>query len=125
MAAHCEGSSSTYIAHHADLELVGCLDAQDKESCVLVTYVSDADLAGDLETTKSTSGFWIEMQSADGKRCWPSAWRSKRQGSTASSTCEAETISRATALNSEELPLLGLFSEVLGRTVTLECRDDT
>ena len=84
----------------------------------------DADIAGDLETTKSTSGFWIEMQPADGKRCWPIAWRSKRQGSTASSTCEAETISMATALESEALPLLGLFSEALGRTVTLECRED-
>ena len=82
----------------------------------------DADLTGDLETTKSTSGLWIEMQSADGKRCWPIAWRSKCQGSTASSTCEAETISMATALESEALPLL-LFSEALDRTVTLECRE--
>ena len=112
-----------YIAHHAGLELGGCLDARDKESCVLVMS-PDADIAGDLETTKSTSGFWIEMQPADGKRCWPIAWRSKRQGSTASSTCEAETISMATALESEALPLLGLFSEALGRTVTLECRED-
>ena len=39
------------IAHHADLELVGCLDAWDKRSCVLVMS-PDADLAGDLETTK-------------------------------------------------------------------------
>ena len=79
----------------------------------------DADLAGDLETTKSSSGLWIEMQSADSQRCWPIAWRSKRQGSPASSTCEAETISMATALKSEALPLLGLFSEVVGRTDTL------
>ena len=112
-----------YIAHHADLELVGSLDARDKESFVLVMS-PDADLAGDLETTKSTSGLWIELQSADGKRCWPIAWRSKRQGSTASSTCEAETISMATALKSEALPLLELFSEALNRKVMLECRED-
>ena len=84
----------------------------------------DADLAGDLETTKSTSGLWIELQSADGKRCWPIAWRSTRQGSTASSTCEAETISMATALKSEALPLLELFGEALNRKVMLECRED-
>ena len=84
----------------------------------------DADLAGDLETTRSKSGLWIELQSADGKRCCPIAWRSKRQGSTASSTCEAETISMATALKSEALPLPGLFSEALGRTVMLECREN-
>ena len=77
-----------YIAHRADLELVGCLDAQDKESCVLAMSL-DAGLAGDLETTESTSGFWAEMQSADGQRCWPIAWRSKRKGSTAPSACES------------------------------------
>ena len=112
-----------YIAHHADLELVGSLDVRDKESFKLIMS-PDADLAGDLETTKSTSGLWIELQSADGKRCWPIAWRSKRQGSTASSTCEAETISMATALKSEALPLLELFSEAMNRRVMLECRED-
>ena len=30
----------------------------------------------------------------------------------------------ASALKSEALPLLGLFSEALGRNVTLECRED-
>ena len=112
-----------YIAHNADLELVDCLDARDKVCCVLVMS-PDADLAGDLETTKSSSGFWIEMQSADGKRCWPFAWRSKRQGSTASSTCEAEAISMAAVLKSEALPLLGLFGEALSKMVSLECRED-
>ena len=112
-----------YIAHHADLELVGSLGVQDKESFKLIMS-PDADLAGDLETTKSTSGLWIELQSADGKRCWPIAWRSKRQGSTASSTCEAETISMASALKSEALPLLELFSEAMNRRVMLECRED-
>ena len=61
------------------------------------------DLAGDLETTKSSSRRRIETQSADDKRCWPIAWRSKRQGNTASSTYEVETISAATALKSEAL----------------------
>ena len=80
-----------FFQYDADLELVGCLDARYKESCVLAMS-PDADLAGDLESTKSTSGLWIEMQSADGNRCWPIAWRSKRQGSTASSTCEARLL---------------------------------
>ena len=57
----------------------------------------------DLESTKSTSGLWLEPGSEDGKRCWPLSWRSKRQGSTASSTCEAEMISLATALKAEVL----------------------
>ena len=109
--------------HNADLDLVGSLDVRDKESFKLIMS-PDADLAGDFETTKSTSGLWIELQSADGKRCWPIAWRSNRQSSTASSTCEAETISMATALKSEALPLLELFSEAMNRRVMLECRED-
>ena len=53
------------------------------------------------------------MQLADGKRYWSIAWCSKQQSSTASSTCKAEMISMATALKSEALPLLDLFSEAL------------
>ena len=90
----------------------------------MLVMFPDVDLAGDFETTKSTSGLWVEMQPADGKRCWPIAWRSKRQGNTASSTCEAETIGMTIALKSEALLLLGLFNEALGRTVTLEFRED-
>ena len=112
-----------YIAHYADLDLVGNLDVRDKETFKL-TMSRDADMAGDCETTKSTSGLRIELQSADGKRCWPIAWRSKRQGSTASSTCEAETISMATALKSEAQPLLKLFSKAMKRRVMIECREN-
>ena len=90
----------------------------------MLVMSSEGDLAGDLETTISTSSLWVELQSADVKGCWPIAWLSKRQGSTASSTCEAETISMATALKSEALPLLELFSEALNRKVMLECRED-
>ena len=84
----------------------------------------DADLAGDVESSKSTSGFWLELRSADDKRCWPPAWKSKRQGSTASSTCEAEMISLATALKSEVLPMLELLEQALGRPVRLRCLED-
>jgi hypothetical protein len=84
----------------------------------------DADLAGDMETARSTSGLWLEMRSEDGERCWPLAWRSKRQGSTASSTCEAEYISMATACKTEALPMVDLFSQALGRPVGLTCLED-
>ena len=70
----------------------------------------DADLNGNMETSKSTSGLWVELVSADGLRTWPLAWRSKRQCSTASSTQEAETISMATGLKSEGLPMQDLFT---------------
>ena len=70
----------------------------------------DADLNGDMETSEYTSGLWVELVSADGLHTWPLAWRSKRQGSTASSPPEAETISMATGLKSEGLPMQALFS---------------
>ena len=112
-----------YTLHAADLELVGSLSSEDLGNAVLVMS-PDADLAGDLETTKSTSGLWLELRSEDGKRCWPLSWRSKRQGSTASSTCEAEMISLATALKAEVLPMMELLERALARPVKLRCLED-
>ena len=43
-----------YVQHTADLELVGALSSEDLETAVLVMS-PDADLANDLETSKSTS----------------------------------------------------------------------
>ena len=96
---------------------------EDLDSCVLVLS-PDADLAGDMETSKSTSGMFLELRSADGTRHWPLSWRSRKQGPTASSTCEAEYISLSTAMKLEGLPMQDLFSRALGREVTLEARED-
>ena len=113
----------SYIWHHADLELYGTIGTADLSTCE-IQLSPDADLNGDMETTKSTSGLWVELTSADGLRSWPIAWRSKRQGSTASSTPEAETISMATGLKGEGLPMQDLFSTALGRDVHLRCLED-
>ena len=107
-----------YIYHHADMELFGVISPSEVDTCEIVMS-PDADLNGDMETTKSTSGLWVELRSADGLRSWPLAWRSMRQGSTAFTTPEAETISMATGLKSEGLPMQDLFSAALGRTVHL------
>ena len=113
----------SYILHHADMELFGTIKTSDLQTCEIWMW-PDADLNGDMETSKSTSGLWVELVSADGLRTWPIAWRSKRQGSTASSTPEAETISMATGLKNEGLPMQDLFSAALGRTVHLRCLED-
>ena len=113
----------SYIWHHADLELYGTIGTADLSTCE-IQLSPDADLNGDMETTKSTSGLWVELTSTDGLRSWPIAWRSKRQGSTASSTPEAETISMATGLKGEGLPMQDLFSTALGRDVHLRCLED-
>ena len=112
-----------YVKGSAGLELRGSLSTDDLSTAILVMS-PDADLANDLETSKSTSGLWLELQSACGTRCWPLSWRSKRQGSTASSTCEAEVISAATALKAEALPMLDLLEQALGRKIKLLCLED-
>jgi hypothetical protein len=112
-----------YVQQSVDLELVSQLSSEDLQTAVLVMS-PDSDLASDLESTKSTSGLWLELRSEDGKRCWPLAWRSKRQGSTASSTCEAEMIALATALKAEVLPMMELLEAALGRPIKLVCLED-
>ena len=112
-----------YVRCSAGLELHGSLSKDDLSTAILVMS-PDADLANDLETSKSTSGLWLELQSACGTRCWPLSWRSKRQSSTASSTCEAEVISAATALKAEALPMLDLLEQALGRQIKLLCLED-
>ena len=112
-----------YTQHAADLELVSELSSEDIQTAVLVMS-PDADLAGDLESSKSTSGLRLELRSADDKRCWPLAWKSKRQGSTASSTCEVEMVSLATSLKAEVLPMMELLEQALCRPVRLRCLED-
>ena len=111
-----------YTQHAADLELVSELSSEDLQTAVLVMS-PDADLAEDPESSKSTSGIRLELRSADGKRCLPLAW-SKRQGSTASSTCEVEIISFATSLKAEVLPMMELLEQALRRPVRLRCLED-
>ena len=113
----------SYILHHADMELFGTVKTSDLNTCE-IWMSPDADLNGDMGTSKSTRGLWIELVSEDGLRTWPLVWRSKRQGSTASSTPEAETISMATGLKGEGLPMQDLFSAALGRTVHLRSLED-
>ena len=113
----------SYILHHADMELSGKIKTTDIDTCEIWMSL-DADPNGDMETSRSTNGLWVKLVSADGLRTWPLAWRSKRQGSTASSTPEAETIPMATGLKSEGLPMQDLFSAASGRTVHLRCPEE-
>jgi len=44
-----------YLDCHTDLELYGTLAQSDLTDCI-IAMSPDSDLAGDMETTKSTSG---------------------------------------------------------------------
>ena len=112
-----------YVATKPHLHLRGQLSTDDLNDVILVVS-PDADLAGDLETAKSTTGMFLELQSKDGSRFWPLAWRSKRQGSTATSTCEAEYIAMSTTTRTEAIPMQIFLERALGRKVSLVCLED-
>jgi len=112
-----------YVAHHTDLELNYHLSTQDLDTVVL-SFSPDADLAGDVSSSKSVSGMWLELESADGKRSWPIAWSSKKQTATSSSTCESEVVSMSTGLRKEAIPVLDFIEMALGRSVKMVCKED-
>ena len=52
----------SYVAHHLDLKLEHRPSSSDRRDAELV-YSPDAELGGDIMTTKSTGGFWLEVRS--------------------------------------------------------------
>ena len=112
-----------FCCHNSNLVLRGTLSTADLLTCELHCY-PDADLAGDHSSTRSTSGLWLELVSADGERAWPIAWSSKKQTATASSTCEAEMLSLSSGLRKEALPSLTLLELLLGRSLRLVTFED-
>ena len=111
-----------YINDSMELKLRGRMSTEDAEH-LLIRAWPDADLAGDYMTTKSTSGFWLEL-AGGGDRCMPLAWGSKKQGSTAKCTSEAETLSLATCLRDEAVPMQALMGCILKRPIKLELCED-
>ena len=89
--------------------LTGSLARSDKEKIRIKAW-PDADLNGCYLTTKSTSGFFMELVGEDG-RGFPLSWGSKRQGGTAQHTAEAETVSLANCLRSEAIPMQYLLQQ--------------
>ena len=65
-----------YVATKPNLRLHSTLSTEDLADAQLVMS-PDADLAGDLQTAKSTTGMFLELRSRDGERSWPLSWRSK------------------------------------------------
>ena len=68
-------------------------DKTSRRKAVFVTGYSDADWAGDVEDSKSTSGYIITMANA------PIIWKSMKQKSVAKSSTEAETAAADSCTN--------------------------
>ena len=116
----------SFVANNSHLTLRSQLSTADAKIAKLHCW-SDADLAGDHSTTRSTSGMFLAMVSEDGNRSWPISWGSKKQPTTASSTCEAETLSilsLSIGLRKEAIPMLSLLEVLLNRPVQLICFED-
>jgi hypothetical protein len=83
----------------------------------------DADLCGDFMSTKSSSGFFLEVRGMNG-RGMPMSWGSKKQGCTAQHTAEAEVVSMASCMRSEFLPAQFLLQTLLRRAVSAKVMED-
>ena len=84
-----------YLYCYPDLVLMGSLSTADREKIKVIAW-PDADLNSDINSSKSTSGCFIEIAASG--RSVPLAWWSRKQHCTATHTCEAETVSLAEAV---------------------------
>ena len=82
-------------------KLHGKVDTLDLNNVVLHGY-PDADLAGTFDTTKATSGGFVEL--IGDTTFFPLDWYAKRQTATSHSTCEAELVSASKMLRASLIP---------------------
>jgi hypothetical protein len=105
----------SYIKGSSDQMLFGNLNYDDADKLRLMAW-PDADLNGDDMSTKSTSGFFLELSGAE-NRGMPISWGSKRQSFTASHTAEAELVSLSNVLRNEVIPVQSLLQWVFGKPI--------
>ena len=92
-------------------------------STLFIKDFPDADLAGDADTARSTSGMWVEIYDGEGG-CFPLEWSSKLQTVVSHSTPEAELVSMSRSLREFALPIQGMWSLLLDRPVKLQVLED-
>jgi len=109
-----------YMHRSADYLMLGW--ANDAPDDVYLELFVDANFAGDKEDAKSTSGGWLVLKGPN--TCFPLAWISRKQTSTARSTTESEVIALAHSLFQEAIPIHALFRTALGRDLVLKIRED-
>jgi hypothetical protein len=88
----------------------GLLYARDKNCALKLTGYSYADMAGDIDTRKSTSGVIFLLGNS------PVTWQSAKQKVVALSSCEAEYIAAATAA-CQGVWLSHLLSDLAGKEI--------
>ena len=111
----------SYLLTTKERSLHGIVDSRDLELLVLKAY-PDADLAGTFDTSRATSGGFVELAGLN--TMFPLDWYSKRQTATAHSTSEAELISASKMLREHLVPLQSLWSIMLGRPIHVIIHED-
>ena len=104
----------SYLKQTEGSSLHAVVDPSDLDSVELHAY-PDADLAGSYDSTKATSGGFLEVHGNN--TFHPLDWFSKRQTATAHSTTEAELIAASKMLRESLVPLMDLWSIMLDRPV--------
>ena len=91
---------------------------------VVIAAFPDADWNGDPCTTKSTTGFWVELFAANSGHTWPASWGAVLQTSTSSATAESETVAASHTLRREAIPIQILLEQMLGRRLQIKMKID-
>ena len=114
----------SYMCHALDMKLYGWVG--DKAESLRLDLFVDADLAGETQSCKSTSGVFFAVCGPNTR--WPITGQSKRQPVTSHSTPESEIVAYNRGLRTIGLPAILLWSTLLGKSgneVQLQVREDS
>jgi hypothetical protein len=111
-----------YVSCTYTMCLEGELSTANLDHLTLDAYV-DSDLAGDVFSSKSTSGRFIELSGLEG-RSMPLTWAAQQQGATAKATQEAEIVAMADGMTKDAIPIQELLYRMLRRPINMLVRED-
>ena len=112
-----------YIKDNPQLTLKGTVAKEFNLDDVRIIAWPDADLAGDTTTSRSTSGYFLEVATSE-QHMFPISWGCKKQTSTSTHTCEAETVSLATCVKDSVYPVQNILSRMLSRPIPVQVMED-
>jgi hypothetical protein len=111
-----------YIYSTLNVMMVGYVGVHDKAKDWQLDLYGDADFAGCLQSSRSTTGSFLCAVSKHTR--FPLGALSKKHGCVSHSTPEAEIVAFAHAIRAEGLPALVLFDKILQRKVRLNFHED-
>jgi len=112
-----------YVAATTSMVLRGDVQQGGQSDVELHVFV-DSDWGGCEKTARSTSGIWVELQSADGTKSFPIDFASARQTAVSHSSTEAEVVAMSKAMREKALPLEELWEALLARKVRATFHED-